>query len=279
MFGICNLSIVPCRKEPSDKSEMITQLLFGEHFEVLDEKKSWVLIRIAYDGYECWIDKKQFSPISEKNIKSISNTNTAVTTDLVQLAIPLSSPNEREKFISVVLGSSLPYFQNKIFSLAKQEFIFEGAVKFPFQKKKKNENKVLSSDGNDLRLNGIADTARWYLNTPYLWGGRSPFGIDCSGFTQMVFKLNGIKLFRDVWQQARYGTTLSFLEEAQTGDLAFFDNKEGDFIHVGILLGNNKIIHASGKVHIDPLDHHGIFNEEMKKYTHSLRVVKRYLSF
>ena len=264
MFGICNLSVVPCRKEPSDKSEMVTQLLFGDYFEVLEEKKSWTLIRVAYDSYECWIDKKQFLPLND--VKGISDSTSAVTTDLVQLA-----EDENGNMISVLLGSSLPKFKDKSFSIGKQRFSFEGEIIFPFAKKKEHS---------------IGEIAKWYLNTPYLWGGRSPFGLDCSGFTQMVFKLSGIKLKRDAWQQAEEarpdepfgrGKTLSFLEEAQQGDLAFFDNEDGKIVHVGILLGKEKIIHASGKVRIDKLDHQGIYNAEMKKYTHRLRVLKRFL--
>lgn len=269
MFGICNLSIVPCRKEPSDKSEMATQLLFGEYFEILEEKKSWALIRIAYDGYECWIDKKQFLPL--KDLKGIHDFNSAITTDLVQL---VSTKDNTQQHIPVILGSSLPKYKHKEFSLGKNKYFFEGDVNFPFKKNKK----IVSSGA------GLIETAKWYLNAPYLWGGRSPFGIDCSGFTQMVFKLNGIKLKRDAWQQAEEGKPLSFLEETQTGDLAFFDNEEGKIVHVGIVLhsqikssSNFQIIHASGKVHIDNLDHHGIYNEEMKKYSHRLRVIKRYV--
>ena len=254
MYGICNLTLVPCRKEPSDKSEMVTQLLFGEHFELLDTKGNWQLIRIAYDGYECWIDKKQFLPISD--IKGISDATTAVTVDILQLA-----EGPHRTMISLVLGSSLPKFKNKTFHLGKQEFTFDGEATIPNPKKKE-----LS----------VEEVAKWYLNAPYLWGGRSPFGIDCSGFTQLVYKINGIKLKRDAWQQAEQGKALTFLEEAQTGDLAFFDNEDGKIVHVGIILGEGKIIHASGKVRIDKLDHQGIYNEEMKKYTHRLRVAKKY---
>ena len=247
---------------------MVTQLLFGEHFEVLEEKKSWTLIRIAYDDYECWIDTKQFLPLS--NEKGLSDPTTAVTTDLLQLA-----ENESGEMIPLVLGSSLPNYKNNSFSLGKEKYSYEGSVSFPFSKKK------VSPEGGDLE-----GASKWYLNVPYLWGGRSPFGLDCSGFTQMVFKLNGIKLKRDAWQQAEQGKAISFLEEAQTGDLAFFDNEDGKIVHVGIVLpplsprrgagGEAKIIHASGKVRIDKLDHQGIYNAELKKYTHRLRVVKRF---
>ena len=247
---------------------MVTQLLFGEHFELLDHKGNWQLIRIAYDSYECWVDKKQFHPI--KNIQGIKDSTTAVSTEIVQLA-----EDEKKEIIPIVLGSSLPKFNKKSFSLGKEQYSFEGDANFPFAK-----NKKALAEGE-----GLGEAAKWYLNTPYLWGGRSPFGIDCSGLTQMVYKLHGIKLKRDAWQQAEQGKALSFLEEAQTGDLAFFDNEEGKIVHVGIILsqlssgrkagGETKIIHASGKVRIDKLDHQGIFNEEIKKYSHRLRVIKR----
>ncbi len=266
MFGVCDLSVIPCRKEPSDKSEMVTQLLFGEHFEVLDTKGNWQLIRIAYDGYECWIDKKQFLPLSDA--KGPVDSAIAVTTDLVQLA-----EDENGAMTPVLLGSSLPKFKDGSFFLGKRKYSFEGEASFPFEKKKSSP-----------QTEDIAAAARWYMNTPYLWGGRSPFGLDCSGFTQMVYKLNGIKLKRDASQQGEQGKTLNFVEEAQTGDLAFFDNEDGKIVHTGILLNqhinkstNFQIIHASGKVRIDKLDHHGIYNEDLKKYSHRLRVVKRFL--
>jgi gamma-D-glutamyl-L-lysine dipeptidyl-peptidase len=113
------------------------------------------------------------------------------------------------------------------------------------------------------------------LNSPYLWGGKTPFGIDCSGFTQMAYKLAGIKLRRDAWQQAEQGHTINLLEETEPGDLAFFDNDEGNIVHVGIILRDHKIIHAAGKVRIDSIDHYGINNKELKKYTHKLRLIKR----
>ena len=123
----------------------------------------------------------------------------------------------------------------------------------------------------------IISTAYLFLHAPYLWGGKSPFGIDCSGFTQLVYKLNGYKLPRDAYQQVELGMPLSFVEEAEAGDLAFFDNEEGKIVHVGILLGDNRIIHASGCVKTDPFDHYGIFSAERGGYTHNLRVIKNIL--
>ena len=128
---------------------------------------------------------------------------------------------------------------------------------------------------NQKPKSDIVSTAFLYLNAPYLWGGKSPFGIDCSGFTQMVYKLCGYKLLRDAYQQSNQGDALSFIEESEPGDLAFFDNEEGKIIHVGIIMENNYIIHASGKVRIDRLDHLGIYNAEQNKHTHRLRVIKK----
>ena len=123
--------------------------------------------------------------------------------------------------------------------------------------------------------NKFIETALLYLNAPYLWGGRTHFGIDCSGFTQMVYKLNGHKLLRDASQQATQGEPLSFIEESEPGDLAFFDNEEGTITHVGIMMADHHIIHAHGQVRIDHMDHTGIYNAELKKHTHKLRVIKK----
>lgn len=256
MFGICNLSIVPCRREPSDTSEMVTQLLFGDHFEVLEVQGSWCRIRTAYERYECWIDKKQFLPVQEPTYAILANSEPLCTNELVQIM----TDNRSKQLFPVVIGSTLPNFDNGECIIENTSYAYDGAYvggRLPFTK------------------SGITETAMMYLGAPYLWGGKTPFGIDCSGFTQMVYKLNGIKLLRDASQQSEQGETLSFVEEAEAGDLAFFDNEEGRIVHVGIVLDNNKIIHASGKVRIDGFDHHGIFNSERKEYSHRLRLLKR----
>jgi hypothetical protein len=258
MFGICNLSVVPCRIEASDRSEMVSQLLFGEGFRILEENKSWTKIKMAYDGYECWIGSKQYLPISGSEFMDIEKSKQICSFELVQV---ITAANDLQ--IPILLGSSLPKFVNKSFFLDAINYHYEGLT---------NEHSTTAS------RKAIIENAFLYLHAPYLWGGRNPFGIDCSGFTQMVFKLNGVKLKRDAIQQAEQGETLSFLEEAEEGDLAFFDNEEGKIIHVGIILNNNKIIHASGKVRIDSIDHEGIFNVETQKYSHRLRILKRILS-
>lgn len=245
-YGICNLSLVPLRLEPSDRSELVSQVLYGDYFKVIEQRKSWSKIRLAFDKYEGWIDNKQYIEIIEQNYSALLKSKPKVSHDLVEFI-----QDETNQLHPILLGSSL----NGL-SLLKHNYdghAFEG-------KNKKNH---------------LIKTAFLYLNTPYLWGGKTPFGIDCSGFTQMVYKLNGYKLLRDASQQATQGEALSFIEESEPGDLAFFDNNEGQIIHVGIIMKDNYIIHAHGKVRIDRLDHSGIYNVDKNLHTHKLRVIKK----
>lgn len=251
MFGICNLAIIPLRAEPNDRSEIVSQVLFGEHFEVLEELKQWRRIRMQYDDYEGWVDSKQFQTISEAAYQTLSKEPIILNGDLIDY---ISAPNNT--LLPIPLGASLSFLSHNEINIS--QFQFEGTKTSGIQDKSK-----------------LINTAFLYLNAPYLWGGKTPFGIDCSGFTQMVYKLNGYSLFRDASQQAGQGEALSFIEESEPGDLAFFDNEEGSIIHVGIIMENNYIIHASGKVRIDRLDHLGIFNPETQKHTHKLRVIKK----
>jgi len=254
--GVCNLSVIPGRIEPTSKSEMITQLLFGEHFTVLRQQGDWLYIRCAFDNYECWIDIKQCQEISQETFNELESREITCSMELMYVL----EDSERGHYLPIVIGSSLPYFDGKTCNLEGFEYVFDGQT-----------NTVKHGDIQQF----IIDTAYTYLNAPYLWGGKSPLGIDCSGFTQTVYKIAGHKLNRDAYQQADQGVTLGFIDEGVAGDLAFFDNEEGRIIHVGILLGGGKIIHASGMVRIDKVDHQGIFNQETGKYTHNLRLVKR----
>jgi uncharacterized protein YgiM (DUF1202 family) len=251
MFGICNLAIVPVRSEPSDRSEIVTQLLFGEHIEILERQNQWARIRTHYDEYEGWVDSKQYQEISETNYQQLSNEAIILNADLIDY---ITAPNNL--LLPIPIGASLSFLSNS--EINTSNFDFEGTKTSGIKPK-----------------SALINTAFMYLNAPYLWGGKTPFGIDCSGFTQMVYKLNGYKIHRDASQQALEGEPLSFIEESEPGDLAFFDNEEGNIIHVGIIMENNYIIHASGKVRIDRLDHLGIYNPELNKHTHKLRVIKK----
>lgn len=242
------MSVIPLRAEPGDTSELTSQILYGEHFQLLQQKRSWARVRLSLDGYEGWIDNKQFKELNEGEWERLS-------------AIPEQWCIDLVAFISHKNGSHSTAIMGG--TLSSCELLgdhFEAHTATGRQPKEQ-----------------LADTALMYLGAPYLWGGRTPFGIDCSGFTQMVYKLNGHTLFRDASQQATQGEVLSFLEESEPGDLAFFDNAEGDIIHVGILLKDNYIIHAHGKVRIDRIDHSGIFNMDTRQYSHSLRLIKRIL--
>ena len=245
-YGICPLGIVPIRIEANDASEMVTQVLYGETFKILKQQKKWSKIRIEFDQYEGWIDNKQYLEIDELSYKSLNKKPQTFNHNLVDYI-----ENENNQLCPIPLGSQLE-------GLELLNHNFEGSINEPSLDKAK-----------------LIDTAYTYLNTPYLWGGKTPFGIDCSGFTQMVYKLNGYKLLRDASQQATQGEVLSFIEESEPGDLAFFDNAEGHIIHVGIIMENHYIIHAHGKVRIDRLDQTGIYNLDTRKHSHKLRVIKK----
>ena len=244
-YGLCNHSIVGLRREPSDRSELTSQLLYGELFKVLEHRKKWSKIRLSFDKYEGWIDNKQFQWIEKSDYSRLSSQDEIFCADLVNLIT-----DANKKLQPIVLGSILN-------ATATLNHHFDGERLIG----KKNKEQLI-------------ETALMYLNAPYLWGGKTPFGIDCSGFSQMVYRLNGLKLMRDASEQSKQGDALSFIEESSPGDLAFFDNKEGAIIHVGIIMENNHIIHAHGKVRIDLLDHTGIFNVDHRIHSHNLRVIK-----
>ena len=235
--GICVVTVAPVRAENSDKAEIVTEILFGESADILEVNKNWTRIKMHYDGYEGWMDTKQIKHVTDEHL-----ANRKVTLITENFASIMT--NDGRTLLS--MGSEVEYAA------------------------------VASRRSHNLR-ESIALTAKEFLNVPYLWGGKSFFAVDCSGFVQLVFKIHNIKLPRDTYQQAEVGEVLSFVEESQPGDLAFFENSEGKIIHVGIMLENQKIIHASGKVRIDTLDSSGIFNKEMNKHTHKLRVIKSVL--
>ena len=252
-YGICNLSIISLRLEPSDKSELVSQILFGEHFKVLEKRSKWSKIRLKFDNYEGWLDNKQYIDITEEVFTNLSNSDQILAGELIDFISDVD-----KNLTHIPLGSSLPFYENSLVKINSGIFNYEGST--------------LSGISNKENL---INTAFMYLNTPYLWGGKTPFGIDCSGLTQMVYKLCGYKLLRDASQQATQGEVLSFIEESEPGDLAFFDNSEGDIVHVGIIMKDNYIIHAHGKVRIDRIDHSGIYNIDTRRHTHKLRVIKK----
>ncbi len=254
-FGICEQSLVPVRKLPSDQSEMINQLIFGDLLTILDRTESWFLIATEHDLYEGWVDVKQITIIEQSQFNELVKTTPFLLSKIYSC---VSTKDEETKHI--VLGSKLHGYHQNTFSILNKKYCL----------KETTLNKVLKIVEND-----IITIAMKYIGTPYLWGGRSPFGIDCSGFTQIVFSMVGINLKRDASLQVKMGEIVNFINESKAGDLAFFDNSENKITHVGIILDNKRIIHASGEVRIDNIDHQGIYNEDQKRYTHKLRIIKR----
>lgn len=248
-YGICSLSIVPVYEAADGNSGLLTQLLYGELFKVLESRKYWSRIRTQLDGTEGWIQNTQLHLISEAQYRELEETCAlGCAADLVSHVITQEGIMQPVPVGSSVLGA-------EVLSHAH-----EGAV-FP----------------KDTARGSLVDTALMYLGSPELKGGRSPFGIDASGVSQMVYKTHGILLKRNPGEQARQGTPLSFIEESEPGDLAFFDGPDGVINHVGIIMKDNYIIHCHGKVRIDRLDHTGIFNGELRNYTHPLRVIVKIL--
>lgn len=251
-YGICNLGSIPARAEASDQSEIVTQVLFGEHFEVLQQEEKWLKIKLFQDKYEAWICQKQWLEITFSEYEELSVHSFPVVGEINAMVTNVNSGNT----IPVSMGAVLPYFQNGQFRLRNEQYSYSGST----------------ASNNTADVNTYATSL---LNVPYLWGGRGPMGIDCSGFTQLVYKLLGHSIPRDAYQQAELGETISFIDLVEPGDLLFFDNQDGHINHVGIALSSEEIIHSSGYVRLDKIDHEGIFMEQNKKYTHKLRLIKR----
>jgi len=251
-YAICTVPAAAVRKEPSHRTEMTNQLLFGETMEVLEAKGEWFKIKSLYDDYEGWLTHHLISEINEQ----------IATTPLEHVAISdLNLLLFRGNVMKVTAGSHLTCFNIHTNELWTGEWEYRGSIK--------NIKGIFDKDD-------VGRYAMEWLNAPYLWGGKTFMGVDCSGFVQTVFKIFGVRLKRDAYQQAEQGTGIN-LSEVRTGDVAFFHNEHGRVIHVGIMLDADRIIHASGKVRIDRLDEQGIVNSENGKRTHQLHSFRRFL--
>ena len=243
--AFCFVSNAPIRKEASDASEMVSQLLFGEPIEVVDHGQPWIKIRTVLDGYEGYMDIKQVLPLTDKEFRRWMDSFTYQQETFGQFNSPFGS-----------------FFTSKGSFIGPEASFQIGGVSF--------ENRSFSSK----KTKTIWEDALDYLNAPYSWGGKSIWGIDCSGFVQAIFRLHGFNLPRDAHEQAEIGTVIEF-EDVQVNDLAYFRNSQGKIIHVGIIGEQGQIIHASGRIRIDELKEQGIWSEEYEKFSHTLAHIKR----
>jgi hypothetical protein len=256
-YSFCNVALMPVRSEPSHRAEQVNQMLFGERAEVLElDDNDWARIRCEWDGYEGWCKAGQLAFISRREYRKVPKYVTARHTDKLVF---------EDNDMLLPLGAELFNMKGGHFTILNRLGKFKG--------------KRLAMKKMELTEASIKEAAMQYLNAPYLWGGRSIEGIDCSGLTQMAYKLCGKAITRDAGQQATEGENIDFLQHAHCGDLAFFDNAEGKITHVGILLNDNTIIHAtdtSGRVVIDRIDPAGIISTSLRRRTHNLRMIKRH---
>lgn len=256
-YGVCALSVVPVRMEPSNKSEVGTQLLFGDLLiihQVSDDVK-WALVEVVSDGYKGWVDVLQIIQVGEEYFIEYQKLKWPVCKELIGLVQGMG------KFFPIVMGSTLPFYNDGTVIIGKDIYRFQGEVLF------------VQSNPNYRFLESVA---KYYIGAPYMWGGKSHFGIDCSGFTQQVLKMTGFDVPRDAYLQAECGESVDY-SNRMPGDLVFFHNAHGKVIHVGILLEENRIIHASGEVRIDVLNETGILNTSKNLYSHKLHSIKRIL--
>ncbi len=247
-------TIVPIRADRADEAEIMTQMLFGDTYEILDTYKQWRYIKTAYEKYEGWIDEKVLLEISDNEFETLNDQQPYYTTNIVsEVIFPQSG-----RFL-LPMGSMLPHFNPEKLTLqmGDETGVFNGN----FITGKHDKAKVL-------------EFALTYENSPYLWGGKTHFGLDCSGLTQMAYKLCGQHLLRNAKDQATQGVSIK-LSEAESGDLAFFTNDKGKVIHVGFLLGDGTIFHSHGNAHIDDIDDKGIWSRKFQRYSHRLSDVRR----
>jgi hypothetical protein len=250
-YGICNLAVIPVRAEPNERSEQVSQLLFGEAFEIMEWADNWARIITSFDNYPGWIGRLQFTMLGHMAYRQLKQKPPRLTHGAVTQAWKVAD----NSILYLPAGSSLSFLKGTACHIGNEKF------------------EIIGDTG---RNNQLDEVAKSFLNAPYLWGGRTHFGIDCSGFTQAVFRLQGVDLERDAGLQAEQGKIVNSLDKAKLGDLAFFNNAEDKITHVGIMLNKENIIHASGKVKIDAIDNKGIYSEELKRYTHNLKIIKRF---
>lgn len=255
-YAIGRFTAAALRAKKRENAEMISQLLLGEPVRVLDHEGEWARVQCADDGFEGFIRAHQLLPVDELTFLQQKN-NPAFCLDLFA---PILGDNNG---LPVTIGARLPAFDGIHLRLNDRRYTFSGQAVM---------SRDLTADGNlMLKL------ARKLLFAPHLTGGRTPTGIDAPGLVQLVARIVDLQLPRTAEAQVGCGRPVDFIVQCQTADLAFFDDKRGNINHVGLLLPDSRIIHVYDRVRIDAIDHYGIFNYELGRYTHRLRIVKRLL--
>ena len=254
-YGMCVLSCIPLRQRPDERSSIVSQMLFGECFEIVKYKnKKWIRILCEWDNCIGWVDAQQVIRITEKEFDTYTS-DYSVSLEINQLAF------SEKRGVNILIGSSLPKYDGMSYRCADEKFTYSGQALKPV-------NQIWKRDF-------VEKIAKKFLHAPYCLKGRSPFGIDSSGYVQVLAKILNVRLPRSVHNQVDAGDTVDFAEQSRLGDIAYFTNKEGEIHHTGLILDDGLIIHAYGSVRIDKFDHQGIYNKQLKKYTHHLRVIKR----
>jgi hypothetical protein len=254
--GISFQGFIPIRREPSESSEMVSQVLFGETFEIRESRGAWRLISLDFDGIEGWVGSESINSFEEadRTEKGPEGAPGMVVHPMVELT-------DRSHGGKLILpaGSLLHGQPGKGYTIRGMQFecSTEGAIVIP---------------GSRADPEQISEAL---LSIPRLHGGRSGFGFDAPGLIQFLCRAMGISIPRNCREQAGVGSAINFIHEVRKGDLAFFDNPDGVITHVGMVLGKNRLVHVYDRVRIDKLDQQGIFSTEREGYTHRLRIIKR----
>lgn len=274
MYAIVLHSVVPVRTEPSEGAEQSTQLLFGEICRIMQSLPRWYKIHNESDGEEGYVDYKMITPMSDDEYQRYTTTLKSATAR-VMLPMTFAVSENNGQTIPLTLGTLLPNYADGQFEVLGVRFRIDSAA--------------VAAEPLPLNPTTLMQVMRFMLNTPYLWGGKNALGMDCSGMTQTVLSLFGIRLPRNAAQQASCGTAVRELQEAHAGDLVFFDHADSDcsntepnnckgdvhISHVGILLDSERVVHCSGRVKVERIDQRGIYGAEQQLYTHHLAAIKR----
>ena len=260
MKGIVLHSVVPVRSEANEGSEQLTQLLFAETVDILEEKQRWIRIKNDADGQIGWVDFKMLTKLSDSESELVAKADKSARV-MMPMAYAVSENNGQT--IPLTAGTCLPNYKDGRFEVLGVGFRIDPSM--------------VADKSLEMTTEKIMEVVRFFLNVPYLWGGKSALGMDCSGFTQIIHSLFGHQLLRNASEQVTQGMPVKSLKNAQTGDLAFFDHEDGKISHVGLILDSERIIHCSGRVKVEKLDEIGIFSiEQGGTYTHHLVSIRRY---